>query len=60
MVSLSYKLYRSGSMIDRSVEFVKKMDKLVAILFIIAHLVTSHSVFANRRPIRSVLAPAGK
>ena len=39
---------------------VKTMDKLVTVLFLIALLVASHSVIANRRPIRSVLAPAGK
>ena len=35
------------------------MDKVVRIMLVIPYLVTRHSVFADSRPIRSVLAPAG-
>ena len=35
------------------------MEKLVMTFFLMASLVSNHSIVAKRRPIRSVLAPAG-
>ena len=36
------------------------MDKLVITFILVACLSTRHLVIADRRPIRSILAPAGK